>query len=179
MKKIRRSYFGVREIRLSIAIIVLWSFLAVTLLTFGISELLTWLDSSQLTPNHVLLIFLLIMLGYGILVVIFTLFFAKRLIGPFERLKKEIRLILKGEYHRRLSVRNSDDVYIRSLIKEINILLDDYEKMYRFHNDLTRSLNSELLDILSELEKDELSKDQLREALLSFHDKLKSQLEQK
>ena len=63
-----------------------------------------------------------------IIVVVLALFFTHRFIGPFERLKMEMRLILTGNYHRRLSMRNSDDFYIRSFVSEVNKMLGEFEK---------------------------------------------------
>ena len=40
----------------------------------------------------------------------------------------EMRLVLTGNYHRRLSVRNSDDFYVRSFVLEVNKMLDEFEK---------------------------------------------------
>ncbi|MEW6603028.1 MAG: hypothetical protein AB1499_18800, partial [Nitrospirota bacterium] len=92
----------------------------------------------------------------------------------FERLNTEMRLIRSGEYHRRLSVRKNDDIYIRSFIKEVNMILEEYEKVTQYKRDLIRHIDSDLIEIITLIEEGENSRDKLREGVLSFHKKLKS-----
>lgn len=168
-KKIRTKYFRPRELRLSIAHMVLWSLLAVALFTYLIIELGEKIERS---PFY----FIIVFAGYAIIVIILTMFFTHRFLGPFERLKMELRIILSGNYHRRLCIRSNDDLYIRSFILEINKLLDSLEKMHLFKGEFRKNIDSELLNIKSLIERKEISKEELGEAIISLHKKVEDLL---
>ncbi|NOZ68517.1 MAG: hypothetical protein GXP46_04585 [Deferribacteres bacterium] len=166
-RKLRQKYFVTKELRLSIAIIILWSLLITAFFTYFAKELSERIGDGTL-------LFVIIMAGYILIVIVLTMLFSHRLIGPFQRLKTEIKLITSGDCHRRLKIRNNDDIYIRSFILEVNRLLDDFEKMHRCTESLIRHIDSELLNILSYIEEGEPSKEKLRETVLAFHKKLKA-----
>jgi signal transduction histidine kinase len=170
-KKIfRQKYFISKELRISIALIILWSLLVTAFFTYfakGLAEKI----------GHGTPLFIIVMLGYVLIIVVLTMLFSHRLIGPFERLNTEMRLIRSGEYHRRLGVRKSDDIYIRSFIKEVNMILEACEKEQQYKRDLIGHIDSDLLGIISLIEEGEHSKDKLRERVLAFHKKLKSSVE--
>jgi hypothetical protein len=178
-RKVRQKYYVARELRLSIVLIVLWSFLGVTFLNYVAGELSRRVDSSFYNIGYSVLAFSLILLGYAALVIFFTVYFSNRFIGPFERLKSEIHLLLSGDLRRRLTVREKDDIYIRSFLEELNKLLDDYEKMCLKRENVMKTLDAELVSQISALEREDLSKDRQRESLLLFHARLKSVLEGK
>ncbi len=170
-KKFKQKYFVTRELRLSIALIILWSLLITAFFTYFAKEL-----SGKI--GHGLLLFVIIMVGYIAIVFVLTMLFSHRLIGPFQRLKTEMKLIGAGDYHRRLNLRTNDDIYIRSFIQEINKLLDDFERMHNYKEGLLRQVDAELISIISDIEKIEPSKESMREAVLNFHRKLKSLAEE-
>ena len=167
VKKIRQKYFVSKELRLSIALIILWSLLITAFFTYFAKEL-----SGMI--GHGTLMFFIIMAGYVLIVVILTMIFSHRLIGPFQRLKTEIRLIVAGDYHRRLNVRTNDDLYIRSFISEVNKMLDNVETICNYKDNMNKEIDSELLKLISDIEKGESSKEQMRERVLSLHNKLKT-----
>jgi len=171
-KSVKQRFFMTKELRLSVALIVIWSLLAGVIFTYLTKELGARID-------HGVISFITVFLGYVFIVIILVLFFTHRFIGPFERLKMEIKLILGGNYHRRLSVRNSDDFYVRSFVLEVNKLLDEVEKKSFDKDGFRKSIDSELLHVMALIEKEHVSKDKLREALLSFHEKLESLLKKK
>ncbi|RJQ44025.1 MAG: hypothetical protein C4538_11130 [Nitrospiraceae bacterium] len=166
-KKLRQKYFVSREIRISIALIILWSLLVTAFFTYFAKEL-----GDKI--GHGSLLFIIVMAGYIIIVVVLTMLFSHRLIGPFQRLKTEIRLIIAGEYARRLSVRKSDDVYIKSFINEVNKILTELERMHSYREGMAKQIDSELLGFISLIEEGETTKEKLREMVLSFHKKIKS-----
>lgn len=166
---IRTKHFSFKELRLSIAHMVLWSLFTVAFFTYMAIELGDKIDSR---PFY----FILLLAGYAGIVIFLTLIFTHRLIGPFERLKVELKIILSGEYHKRLCTRTKDDLYIRSFILEVNTLLDSLEKMYHFNGRFCKKINSELSNINSVLEKKEISKEELREAIISFREKVEGLL---
>lgn len=158
-----------KELQLSIAIIVICSLLAGILFAYITKELGIRAEKGGLSivPS-----FIGVFVGYIMVVVVLAIFFAHRFIGPFERLKVEIKLILAGNYHRRLCVRNSDDFYIRSFIMEVNKLLERLDKECKVldKDKFRKDLDSELFNIIALLEKN-ASKEKLREALILFHSK--------
>ena len=163
----KQKNFVTKELRLSIALIILWSLLITAFFTYFAKEL-----SSKI--GHGSLLFVIIMVGYIVIVIVLTMLFSHRLIGPFQRLKMEMKLIGSGDYRRRLKIRNNDDIYIRSFVMEVNKLLDDVEKMHKYKEGLIRQVDTELIKVISDIEKNEASKEKLREAVLAFHKKLKS-----
>jgi hypothetical protein len=129
MKNRRRQfYFSRREIQISIALIVLWSFATVIFFTFIINEAKELIDVYELSKGIKLALFIFVFLGYLIALTMITSFFTKRFIGPFLRLKIELRDIVEGKYDRRLGVRKMDDPYVRSFIEEVNKVLDLLEE---------------------------------------------------
>lgn len=165
-KTIRQKYFVSKELRISIALIILWTLLITAFFTYLAKELGGRIGHG--TP-----LFIIIMFGYVAIVVVLTMLFSHRLIGPFQRLKTEIRLILAGDYGRRLNVRVKDDVYIKSFIAQINKLLDRIENMHRCQKDMVNKFDTELLDILSDIEEKEGSREKLRDSLLTLHKKIR------
>lgn len=166
-KIVRQKYFVAKELRISIALIILWSLLVTAFFTYFAKELGTRIGHG--TP-----LFIITVLGYAAIVAVLTLLFSHRLIGPFQRLKTEIRLILSGDYSRRLNVRQSDDIYIRSFIGQVNQLLEEIDKMHSCQDNMIREFDSELLSLLSVIEEKEHAKEQLREAVLLLHKKLRA-----
>ncbi|HDH04718.1 MAG TPA: hypothetical protein ENH01_03255 [Nitrospirae bacterium] len=171
-KVVRQKYFVSKELRISIALIILWSLLVAGFFTYFAKELGEKIGSGTL-------LFVIIMLGYLIIVVVLTMFFSHRLIGPFQRLKMEMKLIRSGDYHRRLNVRKSDDIYIMSFVTEVNKILAELEKAQRNKEYLVKHIDSEMISIISVIEEGEISKEKLRESILACHKKLKSSPEKK
>lgn len=169
-KVLRQKYFISKELRISIALIILWSLLVTAFFTYFAKELAEKIGNG--TP-----LLIIVMLGYVLIIVVLTLLFSHRLIGPFERLNTEMRLIRSGEHHRRLNVRRNDDIYIRSFIKEVNMILQEYEMDMQYKKDLIMYIDSDLISIIALIEEGEPSKDKLRERVLAFHKKLKSNVE--
>ncbi len=165
-RKKRQRYFVPKELRYSIAFIVIWSLLAGVVLIY-LAKALGGLIHQNVLP------FVLIMAGYAAVVVIFTMIFSHRFIGPFERLKLQMRLILSGDYERRLQVRKNDDVYIRSFIGEVNNLLDSYERKHRSRAELAKGIDSELIDLVSILENKGLTREDQIEQIARFHSRVK------
>ncbi|KPK02258.1 MAG: hypothetical protein AMK71_02835 [Nitrospira bacterium SG8_35_4] len=166
-KTMRQKYFVSKELRISIALIILWTLLITAFFTYLARELGGRIGHG--TP-----LFIIIMFGYVAIVVVLTMLFSHRLIGPFQRLKTEIRLILGGDYGRRLNVRVKDDIYIKSFIGQINKLLDRIQKMHECQKDMINNFDSEILGILSHIEEKDGSREKLRESVLALHKKIRN-----
>ncbi len=165
-KIVRQKYFVAKELRLSIALIILWTLLVTAFFTYIAKEL-----SGKL--GHGVPLFIITMFGYGIIIVILTLLFSHRLIGPFQRLKAEMKLILAGEYGRRLRIRKNDDIYIRSFVDQVNEVLERLQGLHDINQRLIREIESELLNILSKIEEQDTTTDQIRKMILSLHKRIK------
>ena len=92
VKKIRQKFYAARELRVSIALIVLWSLLAVIFFSLLAKELGGYLQKMEIGIQYGVLGFLLVVAGYGIIVIVLSTLFTHRFIGPFQRLKVEIRM---------------------------------------------------------------------------------------
>lgn len=171
-KKSRKTHFSFKELRLSIAQMALWSLLAVALFTYLIMELGEKMGRG---PFY----FIILFAGYVLIVIILTMVFTHRFLGPFERLKTELRIIRSSNHYRRLSVRNHDDLYIRSFIVEVDKLLDELEKMYSFKKEFSKKIDSELSNMKSIIEKKEISKEELIEAVTSLNKKIEALVEER
>jgi len=169
---VKQKFFMARELRLSVALIVIWSLLAGMIFTYLAKELKARIEFGIFS-------YVIIFLGYVFIVIMLSLFFTHRFIGPFERLKMEMKIIMAGNYHRRLRIRTSDDVYVKSFISDVNKMLEELEKGHLDKEGFRKKINSELLHIMSLAEKEDIPKDQLRTALLSFHKKVEALLKKK
>jgi len=175
VKRLRQRFFIARELRLSIALIVLWSLLVVAFLAFlikNVSEYMGLHMQEEIGPG----VLLLVMAAYGAFVVFFSGFFAHRFLGPFVRLKIEIRRILGGEYANRLYVRKQDDPYIRSFIEEVNRILDRFEQLHAVQESIRRKADSIVMTAIAGLEKQEITKEEQRRQLIALHTVLKEML---
>ncbi|TNF53437.1 hypothetical protein EP227_05930 [bacterium] len=164
-KRMRTKYFSLREVRLSIAHMVLWSLLTIAFFTYLFIEIGSKVGRSPLYLAVIVII-------YMVIVVVLTMFFSHRFLGPFERLKTQMRVIQSGEHNKRLTVRSHDDIYIRSFIEEVNRLVDTLEKSHSFKNDFREKLYSELSNIKNLVEQSETSKEELKQAFLTFYEKV-------
>jgi len=176
LKKFRQKFYVARELRFSIALIVLWSLLAVLFFAWIARELNDYLSRSEIRIEYGFFGFLFVMVGYGIIVLVLSALFSHRFIGPFERLKVEIRRILSGDISRRLHIRKGDDVYITSFILEVNRVLENYERLVRMKAELRENLDRECLRLLSRSGPEIESPEQQREVIIALYHRLKTEL---
>lgn len=148
---------------------VLWAILAVALFTYIAIELG---ETMKHNPFYIVMLFA----GYAIIIILLSMVFAHRFLGPFERLKTELRIILSGDYQRKLRVRSRDDFYIRSFILEVNKLVEAFERTYLSKQDFRAKINYEISKIQPVIEREDISKEELKDAIISFKEKLKSLL---
>ncbi len=166
-KHIRQKFFAARELRVSILSIILLSFFSAIFFIYLIKTF-----EGAIRQNTVMA-FVLVMVGYASVVILLTLFFAHRFVGPFDRLRYELDLVLAGDYSRRLKVRGQDDAYIRSFIEHVNRLIELTEVNSRCGAEIQREIYSTLSDIVREMEKAEgESIEKHRKELLGLREKL-------
>jgi len=173
VKKHRQRFFVAKELRLSIALIILWSLLAVVVLTFAVKKFTDVFGLDGEAGGFGPLAFLLVMGAYAAFVIFFSAFFAHRFLGPFVRLKIEIRRILAGQYHWRLHVRKHDDPYISAFIEEVNRILVRMEELHRMRDGFRQKLDSILMEMIADLENQDIPRERQRQLLLTMHRELK------
>ena len=167
--KVRQKYFALNELRFSIAHLVLWALLSVAFFTYTAIEI-----GGKIERGPVY--FIIVVIGYALIVIILTLIFTQRFLGPFERLKTELKLIRTGNHHRRFHVRTKDDFYLRSFITEVNKVLEGLEEITGSKEELHKKINSELSNIKTIIERKEISKEELTEAVISFNKRVEDLL---
>ncbi len=161
-------HFVSRELRYSVAFIVIASLVA------GIGFIvLAKAINAVVSPEAVTIV---IMVGYAALVFLLTMVFAHRFVGPFQRLKMEIRLILGGNYSGKLKIRKRDDPYIKSFIEEINHLLNEFEKMHLLKESLIKTVDEDLEALSDSLNTRSMTKEELLETIESCRNKTRETL---
>ena len=166
-QKGRKTYVVSKELRLSIAVMLLWALLITGFFTYIASGLGDKIGSS-------FILFAIIMVGYLAIIVSLSIFFSHRILGPFQRLKTELRLIISGNRDRRLKVRKKDDLYMKSFVDEVNNVLNDYEGMHIHRKKMTKHIDSEFLDLLSIVKEGGKAPEELQDSILECHKRLKS-----
>ncbi|MBI5560114.1 MAG: hypothetical protein HY883_02430 [Deltaproteobacteria bacterium] len=144
-KQARQRYFAARELRFSIALLVVLALLGGLFLQSVAAGLTGYLGFR--TPA--LGVFLIV--GYVAIVGFLAIFFSHRLVGPFKRLEYEIHLVAAGELERRLTVRSSDDLHVRNFIEQVNDLLAEFEDMSVAYNKLNSNIALGLGKVVAEL----------------------------
>jgi hypothetical protein len=115
---------------------------------------------------------MIVIIGYAVIVFLLTYYFSHRFLGPFERLKTDMSIILGGFHHRRLITRDVDDIYIRSFVDEVNNMLDEFESLCISRQGLREILHNDLNGIIDLLDDEGTSKEDLRGSLLALRGKL-------
>jgi sensor histidine kinase YesM len=169
-KKSRTEYVVSKELRLSIAVMLLWALLITGFFTYIASGLGEHIGSSYL-------LFGIIMIGYLAIIVALSIFFSHRILGPFQQLNTELRLIMSGDYHRRLNVRNTDDLSVKSFVNEVNKLLNKYEEMYISRRDVVKHIDTESLGLILAVKEGCNSPEELQNLIIESHKRLKALLE--
>jgi len=155
-RKFRQSYFVARELQFSIALLAVMALLGGIFLQTVSSALIAYFELT--TPS--LGIFLIV--GYIILVVLLSVFFTHRLVGPFKRLEYEMKLVSSGELNRRLTVRTKDDLHVRNFVRYTNDFISNFEEMSKEYNKLNSALSLKLNAIAREVSREPVDCDKIR-----------------
>ena len=163
----RKEYFVSKELRLSIAVMLLWALLITGFFTYIASELGDKFGSSYI-------LFAGIMAGYLAIIVLLSVFFSHRILGPFQRLKTELKMIMAGNYDRRLKVRQKDDLCMKSFVDEVNNLISKYEEMHIKKKGVVKHIDSEIMDLLATVKANGKKPAELQDEILECHKRLKT-----
>jgi len=126
--------------------------------------------------EHSIIAFLLVMVGYALVVGFLTAIFTHRFIGPFERLRFELSVILGGDYKRRLNVRKQDDAYVRAFVDDVNKVLDLLEDNDRNEAEVTRDIYLELTSVINKMDSSDPKMHRHKAELSLLRDKISAYL---
>lgn len=162
----KARFFTSRELRVSLMLIILISFLSAVVFMYLIKVF------GGTIREHSMLSFAVVMLGYAAVVWFLTMFFTHRFIGPFERLRYELGIVIAGDFKRRLKVRRQDDGYVRAFVDDVNKVIELLEENDQRAADTQRDLYSDLTRIINKMTAD----DPRRKELTALRDKVSAQL---
>ncbi|MBI5236902.1 MAG: hypothetical protein HY887_00575 [Deltaproteobacteria bacterium] len=158
--------FSAKELQMSVAVLAVIALLAGILLQSGVALVGARYNFGS-SGTAVLLI-----IGYVAIVAAIALVFTYRLVGPFKRLEYEMKLVLKGEFSRRLTLRTNDELHIKNFVRFVNQFLDDFEKMKGEYNKLNSLVSGRIGDVNKELSKEKFDCAALREELSAIEKRL-------
>ncbi|MBF0337539.1 MAG: hypothetical protein HQL05_06860 [Nitrospirae bacterium] len=162
---------------LIVALIILITVLVVMTVAILVHRPVVHNEAINIT-QHSLLAFIVVFLCYGVAAVLLVMFFAYRILSPFGRLLKDMEVILSGDMSRRLFLRDKDVYLIKCFVRNVNTLLDNAEKMHISH-DLINEIDSEGRQVISLLENDNNIDGKTKEAVVAYHEKVKSIMKDK
>jgi hypothetical protein len=165
-KKVKQRFFTARELRISIVMIILLSFLSSVVFMYLIKVF------GGTIKEHSILAFILVMVGYAAVVGFLTTIFTHRFVGPFERLRYELSIIISGDYQRRLNVRKHDDAYVKAFVEDVNKVILLLQENDRCGAEAQRDLFSALSAIIGKMD----DGDPHRKELVSLRNKVSTRL---
>ena len=95
--------------------------LLLTVLLGGFLLLLLSKTISSYVDSSIL--FLMLFVGYFLLIIFFAWSLSRKFIGPFSRLKESIKDISNGDLTLRLNVRDGDDIRIKCFVEDVNRMI--------------------------------------------------------
>ena len=168
----RQHYFSSAHLRYSLFLIVLISLLTILLFSFAIRLIGEFMEDLGYEMQGNIPALIVVIIGYAVIVFSLTYYFSHRFIGPFERLKTDMSIILGGFFYLLLITRERDDIYIRSFVDEVNNMLDEFESLCISRQGLRDILHKDMKGIIDLLDDEGTSKEDLRESLLALRGKL-------
>ena len=172
-KKTRLRCFEVKGIQLSIAVLTVLTLLAGMTLQVAAAAAVRHYGFS----SYVFSIFLIA--GYAVIVIVFSMFFTHRLVGPFKRLEYEMKLILKGDRARRLSSRKEDDLHLRGFITHLNECISRHEETNVEYNRLSGLVSGRLGEIGDELSNEKPDREKVKKEIKALQKELRESREKK
>jgi hypothetical protein len=164
--KKKHRFFTAHELHISLMFIILTSFFSAVAFTYLIKVF------GDTVREHSMTSFAVVMLGYAAVVWLLTITFTHRFIGPFERLRYEVGMVIAGDFKKRLKIRRQDDAYIRAFEDDVNRVIEVLEKDDRRSADMQRDLYSDLTKIINKMP----AANPRRRELASLQDKVSAHL---
>jgi len=158
-KRLRGRSFVARELQLSIAVLAVMELLGGALLQTLSSAIVDYYKFG--TP----VVGLILIAGYIVLVILLSVFFTHRLVGPFKRVEYEMKMITAGDLSRRLSVRGSDDLHVKHFVANVNEFISGFEEMSMEYNRLNSTATGKLDEIVEELTREKFNCEAVKEEI--------------
>lgn len=170
--KPRKKYVISKGIR---AVIIIT---AVILIFIGIFIYLTNALAGLIDPQFFIILVppILIVLAGLITVIFLTVLATHRVIGPFDRLNKEMDLIRAQGHQKQLHVRDKDDQHVKLFISKINTILEEFEQNHSSEINILTEIDNELSEITALDTDRENPKEKDNNAVMALHRKIKSKL---
>ena len=145
-----KGAFVTRQLQLSLSILVVMTLLAGLILQTA---------STAVVEHYGLgipMLVLILVMGYIIIVLFISVFFANKFVGPFKRIEYEMKLISAGELSRRIALRDGDDLHVRHFVSKVNDFIKNFEDISKKYNELNSVIDGKLDEINREISKEDL-----------------------
>jgi len=121
------------------------------------------------------LLFLMLFVGYFLLIIFFAWSLSRKFIGPFSRLKENMKDIARGDLSLRLQVRQGDDVRIKTFVEEANRMVRTFNNCLQKIKTPTHEMAQLTDELLRRLEsRGSLAKDQDLDALRGLRENIEA-----
>jgi|GEM_PF-3304459 len=118
------------------------------------------------------ILFLMLFVGYFLLIIFFSWSLSRRFIGPFSRLKGNMKDISQGDFTLRLMVRKGDDVRITHFVEEANRMVVSFNNAIEKIKDPCTELQSIAGQVIRKMEShEEVPKTECLELLQSLQER--------
>jgi len=118
------------------------------------------------------ILFLMLFVGYFLLIIFFSWSLSRKFIGPFSRLKGNMKDIAQGDFTLRLMVRKGDDVRITRFVEEANRMVVSFNNAIEKIKDPCKELEIIAGQMIRKLEShNEVPKAECLELLRSLQDR--------
>lgn len=118
------------------------------------------------------LLFLMLFVGYFLLIIFFSWSLSRKFIGPFSRLNGNMKDIAQGDFTLRLMVRKGDDIRISHFVEEANRMVVSFNNAIEKIKEPGRELDAIAVQVIRKLEShDEVPKAECLELLQSLRER--------
>ncbi|NOY52042.1 MAG: methyl-accepting chemotaxis protein [Deltaproteobacteria bacterium] len=118
------------------------------------------------------ILFLMLFAGYFLLIIFFSWSLSRKFIGPFSRLKANMKDISQGDFTLRLMVRKGDDVRITHFVEEANRMVISFNNAIEKIKDPCTELDALAVQMIRKLKTDnDIPKAECLELLQSLQER--------
>lgn len=172
-KLVRQHHFAKKEIHVSVALIVVWSFVTVAVIMFVMRAL------GLFSGGFGVFSFIAILFFYSVAVVLLTILFSHRLVGPFERLNAEIdEMLLSDGPLKRLRIRTRDDLHVRTFVEHVNRIIEELDNSRQWSDYCLLQVRSRLGAMLNKVKSGEISPQAYKEQFEQLNEKINSLIDE-
>ncbi|MFQ5441688.1 MAG: hypothetical protein ACE5EB_03080 [Thermodesulfobacteriota bacterium] len=161
-----KGAFVTRQLQLSLSILVVMALLAGLILQTASTAVIE--RYSLGTP----VLGLILVIGYIIIVLFISVFFANKFVGPFKRIEYEMKLISSGELSRRISLRDGDDLHVRHFVSKVNDFIGNFEDISKRYNELNSVIDGKLDEINMEISKEDLDCEKVMKDIMALREEV-------